>query len=86
MHTYGQMGMRADKDALLNLPTTSTSHPYAYDEYPSAWIFETNPITEEEAREYMNVFKSLSRNDWVLEQRRRKGLHGTTVSGVPALF
>eukprot|EP00959_Pyramimonas_sp_CCMP1952_P377031 7897303-Pyramimonas_sp.AAC.1 len=34
----------------------------------------------------MNVFTSLSRNDWALEQRRRKVLHGTTVSEVPGLF
>eukprot|EP00959_Pyramimonas_sp_CCMP1952_P096932 2026177-Pyramimonas_sp.AAC.1 len=29
---------------------------------------------------------SLSRNDWVLEQRRRKGMRGTTLSEVPGLF
>eukprot|EP00959_Pyramimonas_sp_CCMP1952_P109208 2284141-Pyramimonas_sp.AAC.1 len=34
----------------------------------------------------MNVFTSLSRNEWVLEQRHRKGLHGTTVPEVPGLF
>eukprot|EP00959_Pyramimonas_sp_CCMP1952_P281686 5887905-Pyramimonas_sp.AAC.1 len=80
------MGMRADEDTFLNLPTTPTSHPCTYDEYPTAWIFEKNPFTEEEARGYTDVFTSLSRNDWALEQRRRKGLHGTTVSEVPGLF
>eukprot|EP00959_Pyramimonas_sp_CCMP1952_P393621 8247900-Pyramimonas_sp.AAC.1 len=75
INTDGQMGMLADEDTILNLPTISTSHPYTNDEYPTALIFEMNPITEEEARGYMNVFTSLSRNDWVLEQRRRKGLH-----------
>eukprot|EP00959_Pyramimonas_sp_CCMP1952_P324181 6784901-Pyramimonas_sp.AAC.1 len=74
------MGMRADEDTFLNLPTISTSHPFTYDEYPTAGIFENNPTTEEESRGYMNVFTSLARNEWVLEQRRRKGLHGTTVS------
>eukprot|EP00959_Pyramimonas_sp_CCMP1952_P038164 798624-Pyramimonas_sp.AAC.1 len=34
----------------------------------------------------MNVFTSLSRNDWVLEQRRRRGMYGTTLSEVPELF
>eukprot|EP00959_Pyramimonas_sp_CCMP1952_P324060 6782266-Pyramimonas_sp.AAC.1 len=34
----------------------------------------------------MNVFTSLSRDDWVLEQRRRKGMHGTTLSEVPGIF
>eukprot|EP00959_Pyramimonas_sp_CCMP1952_P269374 5631222-Pyramimonas_sp.AAC.1 len=74
------MGMRADEDTFLNLPTTSASHPYTYDEYPTAWIFfERNPTTEEEARGYMNAFTSLSRNDWLSEQRRRKGMHGATL-------
>eukprot|EP00959_Pyramimonas_sp_CCMP1952_P375352 7861597-Pyramimonas_sp.AAC.1 len=66
------MGMRADEDAFLIMPTTSASRPCTYDEYPTAWVFEKNPIPEEEAREYMNVFTSLSRNDWVLERMRRK--------------
>eukprot|EP00959_Pyramimonas_sp_CCMP1952_P122463 2560106-Pyramimonas_sp.AAC.1 len=61
--TDDQMGMRADQDTFLNLPTTSTSHPYAPDEYSTAWIFERNPTTSEEARGYMNAFTSLSRND-----------------------
>eukprot|EP00959_Pyramimonas_sp_CCMP1952_P304924 6381751-Pyramimonas_sp.AAC.1 len=47
MMNTGQIGMRADEDTFLNLPTTSTSHPYTYDEYP---IFAKNPITEEKAR------------------------------------
>eukprot|EP00959_Pyramimonas_sp_CCMP1952_P072722 1519423-Pyramimonas_sp.AAC.1 len=80
------MGMRADEDTFLNSPTTSTSHPYTHDEYPTAWILDRNSFTEEEARGDMNVFTSLSRDDWALEQRGRKGLHGTTVSGVPGLF
>eukprot|EP00959_Pyramimonas_sp_CCMP1952_P416785 8731863-Pyramimonas_sp.AAC.1 len=82
----GQMGMRADEDTFLNVPTSPASGPCAYNEYPTAWIFEKNPITEEEARGYMNVFTSLSRNDWVLEQRRRRGMCGTTLSEVPGLF
>eukprot|EP00959_Pyramimonas_sp_CCMP1952_P257104 5371891-Pyramimonas_sp.AAC.1 len=48
----GQTGMRADEDTFLNLPATSASRPCAYDEYPTAWILEKNPITEEEARGY----------------------------------
>eukprot|EP00959_Pyramimonas_sp_CCMP1952_P453742 9468719-Pyramimonas_sp.AAC.1 len=82
----GQMSMRAGEDTFMNLPIVFTSHPYTYDEYPTAWIFEKNPTTKEEARGYMSVFTSLSRNDRVLEQRRRKGLHGTTVSECPGLF
>eukprot|EP00959_Pyramimonas_sp_CCMP1952_P344085 7206778-Pyramimonas_sp.AAC.1 len=39
--TDGQMGMRADEDTFLNLPTTPASHPCACDEYPTAWIFDT---------------------------------------------
>eukprot|EP00959_Pyramimonas_sp_CCMP1952_P421494 8830047-Pyramimonas_sp.AAC.1 len=80
------MGMRADEDTFLNLPTTSASHSRTYDEYPTAWIFERSPTTEEEARGYTNVFTSLSRNDWALEQRRRRGTHGATLSEVPGLF
>eukprot|EP00959_Pyramimonas_sp_CCMP1952_P154476 3231641-Pyramimonas_sp.AAC.1 len=57
-----------------------------HDEYPSAWIFQRQPITGEEARGYMNAFTSLTRNEWVLEQRRRKGTHGTTLSDVPGIF
>eukprot|EP00959_Pyramimonas_sp_CCMP1952_P405453 8497681-Pyramimonas_sp.AAC.1 len=57
-----------------------------HDECPTAWIFEKNPSPEEEARGHMDVFTSLSRDDWVLEQRRRKGLLGTTVSEVPGIF
>eukprot|EP00959_Pyramimonas_sp_CCMP1952_P458867 9477331-Pyramimonas_sp.AAC.1 len=79
----GQMSTRAEEDTFMSLPTVSRSHPYTYDEYPTAWISEKNPITEEEARGYMTAFTSLSRNEWVLEQRRREGLHGTRVSEVP---
>eukprot|EP00959_Pyramimonas_sp_CCMP1952_P152476 3190326-Pyramimonas_sp.AAC.1 len=75
VNTDGQMGMRADEDTFMNMPTTSASRPYTYDEYPTAWIFEKSPTMGEEARGYMNVFTSLSRNDWVLEQRRRRGMH-----------
>eukprot|EP00959_Pyramimonas_sp_CCMP1952_P431143 9029698-Pyramimonas_sp.AAC.1 len=72
--------MRADEDTFLNVPTTSTSHPYTHDETNilQPGPFEESPITEEEARGNMNVFASLSRNEWVLEQGRRKGMHGTT--------
>eukprot|EP00959_Pyramimonas_sp_CCMP1952_P370056 7750210-Pyramimonas_sp.AAC.1 len=28
----------------------------------------------------------MSRSDWVLEERRRRGMHGTTLSEVPRLF
>eukprot|EP00959_Pyramimonas_sp_CCMP1952_P226228 4730389-Pyramimonas_sp.AAC.1 len=55
----------------MNLPTVSTSHSYTYGGCPTAWIFEKIPITEEEARGYMNAFTSLSKNDWALERRRR---------------
>eukprot|EP00959_Pyramimonas_sp_CCMP1952_P038693 809857-Pyramimonas_sp.AAC.1 len=34
----------------------------------------------------MNVFTSLTWNDWVLEQRRRNGMYGTTLSAVPGIF
>eukprot|EP00959_Pyramimonas_sp_CCMP1952_P449391 9409693-Pyramimonas_sp.AAC.1 len=64
VNTDGQMGMRADEDTFMNMPTTSAVRPYTYDQYPTAWIFEKTPITEQEARGYMNVFTSLSRNDW----------------------
>eukprot|EP00959_Pyramimonas_sp_CCMP1952_P154881 3240447-Pyramimonas_sp.AAC.1 len=86
LNADGQMGILAEEDAFMNLPIVSTSHPCTYGEYPTAWIFEANSITEEEAPGYMNAFTSLSRHDWVLEQRRREGLHGATVSEVPGLF
>eukprot|EP00959_Pyramimonas_sp_CCMP1952_P005787 121199-Pyramimonas_sp.AAC.1 len=54
----------------------SSQHPHMYDEHPSAWVCEKHPITEEEARGYMSALTSLRRNDWVLEQRRRRGTHG----------
>eukprot|EP00959_Pyramimonas_sp_CCMP1952_P471829 9499045-Pyramimonas_sp.AAC.1 len=65
VNTNGQIGMRAEEDTFMTLPTVSTSHPCTHDEYPTAWIFEASPITEEEARGYTNAFTSLSRNDWV---------------------
>eukprot|EP00959_Pyramimonas_sp_CCMP1952_P055234 1154712-Pyramimonas_sp.AAC.1 len=86
INTDGQMGMRAEEDTSLNLFTASASHPYMHGECPTAWIFEKKPIAEAEARGYMNVFTSLSSNDWVLEQGRRKGLLGATVSEVPGIF
>eukprot|EP00959_Pyramimonas_sp_CCMP1952_P425209 8906699-Pyramimonas_sp.AAC.1 len=86
VNTDGQMGMRADEGAFMNMPTTSASRPCARDEFPTAWIFERSPIAEGEARGCVNVFTSLSRNDWVLEQWRRKGMYGTTLSAVPAIF
>eukprot|EP00959_Pyramimonas_sp_CCMP1952_P468097 9492657-Pyramimonas_sp.AAC.1 len=67
------------------MPTTSASRPYTYDAHPTTWIFKKNPVTEEEARGCMNVFASLLRNDWVLEQRLRKGMYGTTLSEVPGI-
>eukprot|EP00959_Pyramimonas_sp_CCMP1952_P355110 7438431-Pyramimonas_sp.AAC.1 len=66
------MGMRADEDTFMSVPTTSALRPCTYDQYPTAGIFEKMPIAEEEARGYMNVFTSLSTNHWLLEQRRRK--------------
>eukprot|EP00959_Pyramimonas_sp_CCMP1952_P184356 3855032-Pyramimonas_sp.AAC.1 len=53
VNTGGQMAMRANEDTFMSMPTTSASRPYTYDEYPTAWIFKKNPITEEEARGYM---------------------------------
>eukprot|EP00959_Pyramimonas_sp_CCMP1952_P074229 1551290-Pyramimonas_sp.AAC.1 len=58
------IGTRADEDTFMNMPLASAPHPHMHDEYPTAWIFEKNPTTEEEARGYMNVFTSLTRNDW----------------------
>eukprot|EP00959_Pyramimonas_sp_CCMP1952_P271712 5680870-Pyramimonas_sp.AAC.1 len=86
VNTDGQMGMRADKDAFLNMPAASASRPCTFNEHPTAWIFEKSPIAEEGARGYMHVFPSLSRTDWVLEQRRRRGMYGTTLSEMPVLF
>eukprot|EP00959_Pyramimonas_sp_CCMP1952_P101273 2118677-Pyramimonas_sp.AAC.1 len=86
VNTDGQMSMRAEEDTFMSLPTASTSHPYTRDEYPTACVFERNPITEEEARGYMNIFIPLSRHEWALEHRRSKGLHGTTVFEVPGLL
>eukprot|EP00959_Pyramimonas_sp_CCMP1952_P198693 4155972-Pyramimonas_sp.AAC.1 len=77
--------MRAGEDTFENMPL-SQQHPHMCDECPSAWIFERQPITEEEARGYMYVFTSSTRNEWALEQRRRKGMHGTTLCDVPGVF
>eukprot|EP00959_Pyramimonas_sp_CCMP1952_P323443 6768426-Pyramimonas_sp.AAC.1 len=79
VNTDGQIGMRADEDTFMNMPLAYAPHPHMHDEYPTAWTFEKNPITEEEARGYMNVFTSLTWNDWVLEQRRLKGMPCTTL-------
>eukprot|EP00959_Pyramimonas_sp_CCMP1952_P011942 252143-Pyramimonas_sp.AAC.1 len=49
-------------------------------------MFEKNPTAEEKPRGCMNVFTSLSRNDWVLEKRRRRGMRGATLSEVTGLF
>eukprot|EP00959_Pyramimonas_sp_CCMP1952_P262835 5495919-Pyramimonas_sp.AAC.1 len=50
----GQDAVRADEDTSGNTPL-SPHHPHMHDEYPSAWIFQKHPITEEEeARGYMN--------------------------------
>eukprot|EP00959_Pyramimonas_sp_CCMP1952_P451000 9442668-Pyramimonas_sp.AAC.1 len=63
MNTDGQTGMRSDGDAFMNMPITFASRPRMYDEYPTAWISEKNPIAQEGARGYINVFTSLSSND-----------------------
>eukprot|EP00959_Pyramimonas_sp_CCMP1952_P202676 4238308-Pyramimonas_sp.AAC.1 len=68
VNTDGQIARRADEDALMNMPPSSAQRPHMCDEYPSAWIFEKNPVAEEGARGCMNVFASLTRNDWVSEQ------------------
>eukprot|EP00959_Pyramimonas_sp_CCMP1952_P226795 4741877-Pyramimonas_sp.AAC.1 len=59
------------------MPLSSAPHLNMCVEYSTAWIFEKNPTTEEEARGCMSVFAPLTRNDWVLGQRRRDGLYGT---------
>eukprot|EP00959_Pyramimonas_sp_CCMP1952_P304136 6365427-Pyramimonas_sp.AAC.1 len=81
----GQIALRVDEDTFENMPLSS-QHPHMCDEYPSAWISEKHPITDEEARGYMNVFTSLIRNERALEQRRVKGTHGTTLSDAPGIF
>eukprot|EP00959_Pyramimonas_sp_CCMP1952_P449870 9419566-Pyramimonas_sp.AAC.1 len=57
-----------------------------YDECSSAWTCQNNSITEEEARGRMNVFTSLTRDQWELEQSRCKGMRGSTLSDVPGIF
>eukprot|EP00959_Pyramimonas_sp_CCMP1952_P421792 8836275-Pyramimonas_sp.AAC.1 len=81
-----QIDMRADEDTFMNVPLTSAPRPHMKDEYHTAWIFEKNPVTGEEARGCMNVFTPLTRIDSVFEQRRRKGMPGTTLSEVPGIF
>eukprot|EP00959_Pyramimonas_sp_CCMP1952_P191368 4001497-Pyramimonas_sp.AAC.1 len=56
----GEIALRADEDTFVNLPL-SQQRPCMCDEYPSAWIFQ-GP-SEEEARGYMHVFTSLTRNE-----------------------
>eukprot|EP00959_Pyramimonas_sp_CCMP1952_P120379 2517229-Pyramimonas_sp.AAC.1 len=77
-----QIAARPDDDTFEATPL-SPQQPPTYDEYPSAWISQKYPIAEEGARGYMNVFKLLTRDERVLEQRRRKGTRGTTRSDVP---
>eukprot|EP00959_Pyramimonas_sp_CCMP1952_P339999 7120665-Pyramimonas_sp.AAC.1 len=86
VNSYCQIGMRAHEDTSMNVPLTSEPRPNMYDEYPTALILEKNPTTEKETRGYMNVFTSLTRNDWASGQRRRKAMHGTTRSEVPGIF
>eukprot|EP00959_Pyramimonas_sp_CCMP1952_P090162 1887448-Pyramimonas_sp.AAC.1 len=43
-------GMRVGEDTFMNMPLASAPHPHMHDEYPTAWISEKNPTTEEEAR------------------------------------
>eukprot|EP00959_Pyramimonas_sp_CCMP1952_P099460 2079293-Pyramimonas_sp.AAC.1 len=57
VNTDGQMGMRADEDTFLNMPTTSASRPNAYDEYPA--VYTTEPHNG-------------GGGSRVLEQRRRR--------------
>eukprot|EP00959_Pyramimonas_sp_CCMP1952_P163727 3422913-Pyramimonas_sp.AAC.1 len=68
------------------MPLASAPRPHMYGEYPTAWVFDENPTTEEEACGYMNVPTSLTRDDWALEQRRRKGMYGTTLSESPGIL
>eukprot|EP00959_Pyramimonas_sp_CCMP1952_P234472 4899219-Pyramimonas_sp.AAC.1 len=55
------MGMRADEDTFMNMPTTSASRSCTYDEYPTAWIFEKNPITEEGPRIHERLHVSVKK-------------------------
>eukprot|EP00959_Pyramimonas_sp_CCMP1952_P357729 7489928-Pyramimonas_sp.AAC.1 len=64
VNTNVPIGMRAHEDTFMNMPLASAPRPHVHDNYPTAWIFEKNPTAEEEARGYMNVFTSLTRNDW----------------------
>eukprot|EP00959_Pyramimonas_sp_CCMP1952_P274693 5742334-Pyramimonas_sp.AAC.1 len=55
----------------MNAPLSRAQHPHMHDEYPSAWIFEKNPITEEEALGCMSVFTSEERLGFSAEAPQR---------------
>eukprot|EP00959_Pyramimonas_sp_CCMP1952_P122439 2559675-Pyramimonas_sp.AAC.2 len=56
----GQIAVRADDDTFENTPL-SPQHPHMYDEYPSAWTSQKQPIRGG-GRGYMNVFTSSTRD------------------------
>eukprot|EP00959_Pyramimonas_sp_CCMP1952_P334072 6996324-Pyramimonas_sp.AAC.1 len=59
----GQRAVRADEDAVENMPLTR-QHPFRSDGYPAEWIIQQHLISVEEARGYMNAFISMARDQW----------------------
>eukprot|EP00959_Pyramimonas_sp_CCMP1952_P412024 8634218-Pyramimonas_sp.AAC.1 len=81
VNTDGQNAVRVDKDIVENIPLTQ-QYPFRSDEYPVIGPPQQYPVTEEENRAYMSAFTSMTRNEWVVDQRRLTGTYGTAVSTV----
>eukprot|EP00959_Pyramimonas_sp_CCMP1952_P113318 2368522-Pyramimonas_sp.AAC.2 len=55
------------------------------DEYPSEWTLQYYPMSGEN-RAHMSAFTCMTRTQWIFDQRRCKGTHGTMLSTVPGIF
>ena len=70
---------------VLNMALTR-SNPANSIEYPSDGILLDHPMTQEEHEAYNATWSSLRKQEWILEQRRRRNercANITTVPGVP---
>ena len=67
-----------DLPAPLAQPSGGALNRYAYDQH----ILNMAPITPVESAAYAAIYTDMPRHQWVLEQRRLKGLHGQDVVNI----
>jgi len=80
----GRTTVRASKDSVLDIPLTQQPPPLI--EYPPDWILLDYPMTQQEHMAWFSSCTHLRKQEWVLEQRRRRDEVGTTLTTVEGAY